>query len=175
MASALALRLRVAATAEEVATSSPNIAVTSRPPDPLGLRASTRRRMADAAGRVDPRPLRAFLRGPMLSPAGPSHGHGCTAGLAQLAEHLSCKEDVVGSIPTPGSRRWGGPHVTGGRLSTECSIRRLSRQSPGQMRRQSDWAQAFGAETSLNSAPVGSATWARRPNGLSSTGSCPFY
>src|SRR5206468_907333 len=25
------------------------------------------------------------------------------AGLAQLAEHLSCKEDVVGSIPTPGS------------------------------------------------------------------------
>ena len=26
-----------------------------------------------------------------------------TAGLAQSAEHLSCKEDVVGSIPTPGS------------------------------------------------------------------------
>jgi hypothetical protein len=25
-----------------------------------------------------------------------------------LAEHLSCKEDVVGSIPTPGSRRSPG-------------------------------------------------------------------
>ena len=26
-----------------------------------------------------------------------------SAGLAQLAEHLSCKEDVAGSIPAPGS------------------------------------------------------------------------
>jgi hypothetical protein len=29
------------------------------------------------------------------------------AGLAQLVERFSCKEDVVGSNPTPGSRRTG--------------------------------------------------------------------
>lgn len=46
------------------------------------------------------------------------------AGLAQLAEHLSCKEDVTGSSPVPGSKSWAKPweiHPGGGvgRVSSE--------------------------------------------------------
>ena len=51
-----------------------------------------------AAGRApikDPRPAERY------------RGRATHAGLAQLVEHFSCKEDVVGSIPAPGSGAHG--------------------------------------------------------------------
>src|SRR5205823_1477322 len=90
------------------------------------------------------------------------------AGLAQLVEHFSCKEDVVGSNPTPGSRAIERRTATakGERCELPFSPRTTSRwwskKSPHRR-----WVRATSWFTST---PAASAT----PTSASPTAACHF-
>ena len=87
------------------------------PPGPPALR-RRRRPSRCAAGWArstsPPPPPSPPTRSPAAADLGPgptraSRSISVFAGLAQLVEHLSCKQDVVGSIPTPGSPHRAAP------------------------------------------------------------------
>ena len=84
-------------------------------PPPLGHRGDPGIGRGLRVARRCAHPLATLPRGRLLD-------LGAAAGLAQLVEHFSCKEDVIGSIPIPGSKQpWVARSAISSRPAANCS------------------------------------------------------